>query len=381
MNGIVVKDIEFNGSILKAVQDVDYTIYVAVRWICEGLGLNEDRMKYERKKIQKDLVLNKGVKFYPLGNDNAKSDVLCLMLDYLPLWLAKISITPSMKKENPELAEELVTYQLKAKDVLTEAFIKNKPVAENSNIIQLQMPTIPDYTENIQALNDKIDRLYLDMGRLTEVILRMESERINNNSAMSSSPVVVKRSEVNVGTQSEYTRWKNKIYSIIDKLILGGVFDDRRECLKYLYDYMNKNYGIVFEQDLKEYLDKNGIKVSNLVIIYNNETYRSIFESVLYDLVSNKIKQNENTVCLTDQIIAPLIEKYNDKSNAGNVTYKRVYKKMDSIKSICWSNRETRYINKYGKKTASKKNVINANKALLKIFKEAVKQMLEDVMD
>ena len=37
-----------------------------VRWICEGLGLSEDRIKYERKKIQKDLVLNQGVKFYSL---------------------------------------------------------------------------------------------------------------------------------------------------------------------------------------------------------------------------------------------------------------------------------------------------------------------------
>lgn len=166
---------------------------------------------------------------------------------------------------------------------------------------------------------------------------------------------------------------------MIDKLILGGIFDDVKECLGYLYSYMNKNYGIVFEQDLKEYINKNGRKASNLEIIYNNETYRSIFKSVLYDLVSNKIEQKENTVCLTDQIIAPLIEKRFDASRAGCVTYRLVYERMENIKPICWINRETRYMNKYGKKTASKKNIINSSKSLLKLFKEAVNQMMEEI--
>lgn len=48
---------------------------------------------------------------------------LCLKLDYVPLWLAKISITPTMEAETPELAATLEQYQLRAKDVLAEAFI------------------------------------------------------------------------------------------------------------------------------------------------------------------------------------------------------------------------------------------------------------------
>lgn len=205
MNGIVVKDIEFNGSMLKAVQDMDNIIWVCVKWICEGIGLSDGQTKRERKRLQEDLVLSKGGRNLILPTNGGNQEVLCIMLDFLPLWLAKISITPTMKKENPELVERLITYQLKAKDVLAEAFIKNKPVTENSNIIQLQMPAIPDYTENIQELNSKIDRLYSDMGKLTEIILKMESERINNNS-VSNSPVIIRRNTKNIETQSEYTR-------------------------------------------------------------------------------------------------------------------------------------------------------------------------------
>lgn len=62
MQGLAVKDVEFNGAILRAAQ-VENVIWVGVKWICDGLGLSEDRGKYERKKIQKDLVLNKGYDF------------------------------------------------------------------------------------------------------------------------------------------------------------------------------------------------------------------------------------------------------------------------------------------------------------------------------
>ena len=57
------------------------------------------------------------------GTGYGNREVLCLKLDYVPLWPAKISITPTMEQETPELAATLEEYQLKAKDVLAAAFI------------------------------------------------------------------------------------------------------------------------------------------------------------------------------------------------------------------------------------------------------------------
>ena len=163
---------------------------------------------------------------------------------------------------------------------------------------------------------------------------------------------------------------------MMDQLISVGRFAKRNDCLKYLYKYMTKNYGIVWEQEHKDYVAQNGNSAPTLDIIYGKDIYRSIFESVLYDLISeSEAKENE---CLTDKIITPLIKKYDDKSNAGCVTYKLVYARMDTIKKISWKNRETRYINKYGSKSASKKNIINDSKSLLSIFRIAVKQMMEE---
>ena len=128
---LIVKDVEFHGDMLRAAQDPDGKVWVGVRWMCKGMGFDNERMKNERKKIQRDIVLFKGVKFYPLGEDRANSNVLCLDLDYVPLWLAKIAITPTMQKENPELVNKLIDYQLKAKDVLAAAFLGDKKTTED----------------------------------------------------------------------------------------------------------------------------------------------------------------------------------------------------------------------------------------------------------
>lgn len=63
---LIVKDVEFHGDMLRAAQDPDGKVWVGVRWMCKGMGFDNERMKNERKKIQRDIVLFKGVKFYPL---------------------------------------------------------------------------------------------------------------------------------------------------------------------------------------------------------------------------------------------------------------------------------------------------------------------------
>lgn len=377
MNGLTVRDIEFNGATIKAAQDINNIIWVGVKWICDGIGLSEGQIKNERKRLMEDLVLSKGGRNFVLPTNGGNQEVLCIELDYLPLWLAKISITPKMKENNPELVEKLITYQLKAKDVLAAAFLKKQEpeMRPQSNILQLELPGMKDYTESFRVLNEKIDKQYSDMGKLANIILDLKSEiemlkTIKN-------PVVCENKTISKNfVEDDLIKWKQNLYSMMDQLISVGRFTKRNDCLKYLYKYMTKNYGIVWEQEHKDYVAQNGNSAPTLDIIYGKDIYRSIFEAVLYDLISeSEAKENE---CLTDKIIAPLIKKYDDKSNAGCVTYKLVYARMDTIKKISWKNRETRYINKYGSKSASKKNIINDSKSLLSIFRIAVKQMMDE---
>lgn len=126
---LVVKEVDFLGDSLLVVKDeTNNKIYTGVGYICKGIGLSKSQKDTQVQNIQNDLVLNRGCLKFQAGVVDPNNEVLAIELDYLPIWLAKISITPKMKEQNPKLVERLVDYQLKAKDVLAKAFIhKQQP--------------------------------------------------------------------------------------------------------------------------------------------------------------------------------------------------------------------------------------------------------------
>ena len=133
-NELEIKRVPFMGTELMAARDQDGQIWAGVRWMCDGMGLSEGQRKRQIANIQTDLVLHKGGSNLILPTNGGPQETLCLKLDFAPLWLAKIAITPTMQAETPELAEMLEGYQLHAKDKLAEAFL---PVAANPNLTSL----------------------------------------------------------------------------------------------------------------------------------------------------------------------------------------------------------------------------------------------------
>jgi phage antirepressor YoqD-like protein len=123
-NAFVTKEVEFNGDLLKATQD-DNTgkIYVGASWVCNGIGLSKSQKDTQIQKIQSDIVLKQGCLKFQGGVFDENNETVAIELDYLPLWLAKISITPTMQKENPILTKRLINYQTQAQKVLAQAFI------------------------------------------------------------------------------------------------------------------------------------------------------------------------------------------------------------------------------------------------------------------
>lgn len=126
MNELEVKRVPFMGTDLMAAKDESGTIWAGVRWMCDGMGLSRNQRDFQIQKIKLDSTLSKGAENFQLPTAGGKQSVLCLKLDFVPLWLAKINITPAMQAETPELAERLEAYQLKAKDVLAAAFLPKK---------------------------------------------------------------------------------------------------------------------------------------------------------------------------------------------------------------------------------------------------------------
>ena len=351
MNDLCVKEVMFNGSPLKACKDANGMVYVGLRWICEGIGLSLDRMKYERKKVQEDVVLYKGVKFFPLGNDKAKSNVLCLQIDYVPLWLAKMSITPKMVREDPLLVERITEYQLRVKDVLAREFID-----ETSSNVDLAM------------INQKLDILYDGMGKLTSLIISIMDTKISD--AKEIQRIVKSEKEIE---KSAYEIWKDDVYLQLNKIADHSFkYSNAREVLNFITRYMRCTYGIVWEQEAKEYKNVHTevSKPRKLKLIYENETIKSIFESILKDTAYNQSTNMEDTI---EGVIRPLIEKLGDTSKNGCRTYRQVFYKMQYDHQVDWEKTKK----KYGNTPIGKKDLILGDPELKEIFRTTVREMME----
>lgn len=373
MSGLAIKDVRFNGATLRAAHDAENIIWVGVAWVCQGLGLSEGQMKNERKKIQTDEVLSQGTKFHPLGSGNSDSEVLCLKLDFLPLWLAKIHVTPKMRRDNPQLADKLNTYQLKAKDVLASAFLNKNALTPQGDYIE-QITKLQIAIEEMRRENQK---MYKDMSALANIMLDWKESFEKN---ISVKPAF---SDANM-----YSSWKDTMYQKMDRICANTTkFGKRSDVMRWIYKYMTKNYGVVWDQEAREYKERNQTSMmpSTIDIVLDKPVIKSIFESVLADLEyecchKSAVTLNKNDISWSDHVIASLVAKYNDHSNAGMATYRRVYKKMDADNKICWKNLTTRYINEHGKKP-SRKDLIETRPSLRKKFKSAVKELMEETQE
>lgn len=186
---LAVKEVNFNGDTLKATKQND-KVYVGVKSVCKGIGLSEDQCRRQVKNIQVDEVLKMGCVKFDTGVFDPNNATLGLNIEFLPLWLAKIHVTPTMKRDQPELTEKLITYQLESKNVLAKAFLHQSEVnysqilkilADNQSLLiktletknnVLMFPSADPY-EMYNRLYETLD----DVGRYVENPLLMCNNR------------------------------------------------------------------------------------------------------------------------------------------------------------------------------------------------------------
>lgn len=168
MNELEVRKVPFMGTELMAARDNDGQIWAGVRWICNGIGMNKTQTNSQVEKIKEDKALMKGYGNFRIPTNGGQQNTLCLKLDYVPLWLAKIAITPRMERETPELAARLEQYQLKAKDVLAAAFLpQSKQQSTTPAPVEQRALTTDDYIIAARLTSDcRNERLPYVLGFL-----------------------------------------------------------------------------------------------------------------------------------------------------------------------------------------------------------------------
>lgn len=163
MKNQVTKQVDVFGSEIIATQTEAGEIFAGVGYFCKALGMNKKQRDYQVKKVQTDDILKGGSTKFSAGVLDPNNETIGLQIDYLPIWLTKISITPAMKRDNPELSSKLLNFQLKAKDILADAFLHGRKSQQHDGIIQKSTVPAPLtktwYKKNYPALMD-VGRLY-----------------------------------------------------------------------------------------------------------------------------------------------------------------------------------------------------------------------------
>lgn len=162
------KEVKFQGAELMGVKADDGKVYTAMRWILQGVGFNEGKIDREISKAQEDEVIKRGVEKLSFKFAGQVRSTICLDIEFLPLWLAKISITPTIKAEQPEVAWNMVQYQLKAKDVLAEAFLKQDKPQSIEDLIIMQAQSVKQLREEIAVTSERVHKIQNSFAQIDE---------------------------------------------------------------------------------------------------------------------------------------------------------------------------------------------------------------------
>lgn len=377
MNDLTVKEVNFMGDTLMSAQDKEKNIWAGIKWICQGLGLSDGQRNRQMSNINSDIVLNKGVSNLVLPTNGGNQEVLCLKLDFLPLWLAKISITPKMKKENPELVDKLVEYQVKVKDVLAAAFLPRQ--------VQQRETAITPVEKFIDQQNNILQEIKEQQNQFQSTMLQsfqlLSQYIINQNTTSVSNPQL--KDNTLQATQKESREKEDgldssEIFYYVDICISKfSRFSNKRDVLTYVWNIMRNKYGVVWEQERKDYKTKNGYGYkSELKLILATRNTNFLYDiaiSILKDMIADKYDLEKrqfggNTdMSIYHEAIIDYARKVGNRSPKGSSIYHQIFSRMD----VDWS--------KYSLKKGERKiTLVSKDKNLKQEFVKQLNLLLKE---
>lgn len=127
MAELEIKKADFYDSELIGVQEAATgKVFTAINNVLKGIGFDDRQIEHQRNKWKEDEAVSKGVQKFSYPSEGGTQEAYCIDIMKLPLALAKINITPKIKKENPRLAEMLELYQDKCAEVLAKSFFRKQ---------------------------------------------------------------------------------------------------------------------------------------------------------------------------------------------------------------------------------------------------------------
>lgn len=177
MEEMTVKRVDLMGDTIMAAQDKEGTIWAGINFFCRGLGMSKRQRDFQVEKVKADKTLSKGCRLLRAGVLDSANEVYSLRLDFVPIWLSKITITKKMEQETPDLADKLLEYQLKAKDILAAAFLPQQPQfpQTTNDKISLLAQGHMEVSQRVDGLEKRLDEFEKSLP-----LLPNEADEVSN---------------------------------------------------------------------------------------------------------------------------------------------------------------------------------------------------------
>lgn len=236
MSDLMVKPVDVLGDTIMAAKDGNNLIWVGVNSFCQGLDMEKKQRDWQVEKIKQDKTLSKGCRLLPAGVFDVANEVYALRLDFIPIWLAKITITKKMEQDHPDLADKLLEYQLKAKDILAAAFLSKQ---EGAGDIQGQIKLLAQGTTELYERMDGLEERFSNFEKSLP-LLPNEADEVSN---------AVKKRVVEILGGKESLAYKNR--GICQKTFVDA------------YRELKRNFNVARYKDIKREQKAQAIAVAS----------------------------------------------------------------------------------------------------------------------
>lgn len=275
-----VTNFNFYGDNLIALKDnATGEIYTSINSVLRGIGFTERQIKHLHKKWSEDIIISKGVQNFVLPTKSGNQETTCISNKKLPIALTKISITPSMKKKQPELASKLELYQDKCADVLASVFIDHKTTDQ-----VIMQPILDSFDNFTKTVNDTL-------LSLNERIIKLEGLQEKKQKTIS---------------KKRFSYWQSKMFPKYQALMDYFEIPTGKNGVLYkeLYKEFHNTYpDIEINQIVDDYCYDNGLEACfTLDAIEHDKNARKLFERIVdnllekYNLISENVSIRQKTI-------------------------------------------------------------------------------------
>jgi len=403
-NLLTIQNVPFGSDVIPSTVDNNSIVWSIVPAICNNIGLTEDQKKRCVKNIQADIVLKDGCQKLKVKYDTQVREVLCIQDDYLPLWLAKISITPNMKEEQPEVVEKLKSYQLKAKDVLADYFFhKNKPLT--APLSREELATYMLYNERHTDVIEKMMSSFIDnQTKSTEQFMSNQTKVMDDfcKSMMSTfngymniisgtldifkrlaETTVNSTDHSSVSIDIEAERWKANAFNMVNKICKEHDYGNGNLVLAKIYKLIHEKDGVDLAKKKNEYMLANNVPVTSTIsYIAKFPELRKIFEKRAKEFSNSQQTDGTKQIPFSALVRATPKEVYDiaqpvfEKINGKNYALRLLYKEMENLSGISINDLTKEFATKHNVSLVSKGYIIGQEEHLMELLKKAVESLL-----